>query len=454
MRTVLLPLLILLAPLSHAAELPPSAYYRGELALPDGNRLPMELEFFLDAAGNPSGNMSSPAQGNRYVSVTSVALDDDTLAVTTAAPNARISGELSADGAWLAHFEQGEFRAELQLRPSAGMTEVERAQSVAALAAWPGAEISIPAAGASLAGTHVSPTQPKAAVLLLAGSGRAQRDGYHSGHRPLAVLGSALADAQIASLRYDKRGVYRSSGSLDVTDLDTIAADARAALGKLRELHPQLPLLVVGHSEGGLVAAMLAADQSLAGVVSLMGPTLPLIDLFALQDGTEAVAAGATADEAAALQAFTGRIYALAAQHADPEQRMAALGELMSAASDVERELFQRYNGGTGTLGAGMLRAPSYHRLLAVDPLHSWKATTAPGLLVFGEKDVQVPAEPNALPIANAATLKVVVLPRVNHMLQPTDDGSPSRYGAIEVTVDEELIAAVSDWIAFTANMR
>ena len=448
MRTLMAVVFMLVSIGAGAAELPSAAYYRGELALPDGNRLPIELEFFRDASGVASANMASPAQGNRYISVTSVKLEGTMLAVTTVAPNARISGELDADGRWNASFVQGEFQAELSMMPSQGMTELARAQSIDALKLWPGQEINIAADGAALAGTFVSPAQAKAAVLLLAGSGRAQRDGYHAGHRPLAVLAAELAEAKVASLRFDKRGVNRSSGQLDVTDLHTIVVDAGAALAKLRQLQPDVPVVLIGHSEGALVAAMLAAaDPDVSGVVSLMGPSMPTLDLFTLQDGTEAMAEGASAEQAAVLSGFTRRVYEVAAKHSDPEQRMAALGAVMQAASDQERELFERYNGGSGTLGVTMLSAPHYDDLLSVQPMDAWNAVQAPALLLFGEHDVQVPAAPNVELVDGMPGLEVRVVKGINHMLQSTDDGAPSRYAQIEVSVAKPLLAEVVDWV-------
>ena len=441
--------LCLVVPSVSAADLPPAATYQGELALPDGGKLPLEVEFFRNAAGAVSANMASPTEGARYVSVSSVSWADDQLSVHTVAPDALISGELRADGVWLASYQQGEFGAELQMHPSDGMTEIPRSQSQRALGDWRGQDLSIETTGAMLAATHVRPHSVKAAALLLAGSGATQRDGYHSGHRPLAVLAGALAEAGVATLRYDKRGVYRSSGSLDVTDLQTIVGDARAALLKLRALHPQLPVIVIGHSEGGVVAAMLrASDPQLAGVVSLMGPTMPTLDLFTLQDSAQARAAGANAEQAATLMAFARRIYIAASEHTDSEQRMAALGVVLEQASEAERALFERYNGGTGTLGVGMLSAAHYDELLAVKPMNFWQQSSIPALLLFGEHDVQVPAAQNAQLVQGVNGTEVMTVAGVNHVLQPATDGARAQYAEIEISVDPTLMAIVSQWIA------
>lgn len=431
-----------------AGDLPDIRAWRGELSLPNGATLPIEVELFLNAAGEPDGNLVSPAQDQRYVRLVEVAFSANRLRVLSRAPDVEISGPIEAD-TWQASFSQGGFRTALSLAPTAQITEVERVQSRAALRDWPGDAREIPVEGAVLAATHVLPKDgARAAALLLGGSGATERDGYFAGHRPLAVLAARLAERGVVSLRYDKRGVNRSSGEHDPTDIDTLSKDAGAALRWLREQHPRLPLLVIGHSEGGLIAARLGAGAAPPdGVVSLMGPVLPLAELFALQDWTEARAAGASEAEADALVSLSRQIYAAAAAHPDPASRMPAVMALLDSASAAQRQAFERFNGGTGTLGAGMLGGRHYHSLLAVTPNLSWRALEVPGLLLFGEFDSQVPAAANVDALTKRENLRVISLAGINHMMQRSDSAATERYADIDHVIAPKVEEALTQWI-------
>jgi len=133
-------------------------------------------------------------------------------------------------------------------------------------------------------------TMPVAAALVLAGSGKANRDSDARlpGHRMLragvtkAVAG-ALAGAQVSTLRYDKRGIGASSGDYLRAGMTQRLADARAGLGWLAARAAGLPLLVVGHSEGAWYAAELAADEDVAGVVLLSVAARPGEQVLAWQ---------------------------------------------------------------------------------------------------------------------------------------------------------------------------
>jgi uncharacterized protein len=139
----------------------------------------------------------------------------------------------------------------------------------------------IAADGVELAGTLELPDadRPAPAALLLVGSGEVDRD---SDHPKLALgvtreLAAALAQAGIASLRYDKRGVGASGGDFLTTTFDDARQDAVDALAALRG-HPAVDparVLVIGHSEGAVHATSLAAaDASLAGLGILAGPAV------------------------------------------------------------------------------------------------------------------------------------------------------------------------------------
>ena len=108
-------------------------------------------------------------------------------------------------------------------------------------------------------------------VVMVTGSGLQNRDEEVFGHRPFAVIADALARKGIASLRYDDRGTGRSAGDFAAATIADFAVDARAAVAVLRTLPCIGPAGVLGHSEGGTVALMLAADGVPDFIVSIAG---------------------------------------------------------------------------------------------------------------------------------------------------------------------------------------
>jgi dienelactone hydrolase len=137
--------------------------------------------------------------------------------------------------------------------------------------------------GVRLAGTLTLPNSgsPFAAAILIAGSGRNDRDepirngdGTASGHKPMLVLADALTRQGYAVLRYDKRGVGKSSGDYAAATTMDFISDARAAIAYLRS-RPDIDgarLTLIGHSEGATIGALLAADDpTVAGVVMMAG---------------------------------------------------------------------------------------------------------------------------------------------------------------------------------------
>jgi len=129
-------------------------------------------------------------------------------------------------------------------------------------------------AGFDLAGTLTIPKGdgPFPAVVLISGSGPQDRDEQLAGHRPFLVLADHLARAGIAVLRYDDRGYGESGGDLEGTSAD-LATDAAAAVDYLAAKPETGSIGLLGHSEGGIIAPMVAAtDPAVTFVIMLAGP--------------------------------------------------------------------------------------------------------------------------------------------------------------------------------------
>ncbi|PVZ03947.1 alpha/beta hydrolase [Actinomycetospora cinnamomea] len=264
-------------------------------------------------------------------------------------------------------------------------------------------ELSFASDGHTLVGSLLLPgdaRRPAAAVLLLPGSGPVDRDSDHPRARlgVTRLLAEALADAGIASFRYDKRGVGASTGEFLRVGFDDNAADARAALATL-SAQPEIDaqrIVVLGHSEGAFHAVPLGLDP-VAGLVLLAGAAGPAEDVVRYQ--ARAVIEVLPAPVRALLRLLPVDVGA---------QHRKKLDALRATTTDV-----------TGW-GPTRTNARWWREFLAADPRPQLAALDVPVLAITGDHDVQVdPADAEAIAtlVARGESYRA---PRVTHILRRT----------------------------------
>jgi pimeloyl-ACP methyl ester carboxylesterase len=309
------------------------------------------------------------------------------------------------------------------------------------------------AAGVTLAGTLTLPkgTGPFPAALLIAGSGPNDRDEALASHRPFLVLADHLTRNGIAVLRYDKRGIGKSTGSTDKATTVDLAADAQAGIAYLKtrkEIDPA-KIALIGHSEGAMIAPLIASrTKDVAWVVLLAAPATFGEETLLNQSALIGKAADLTDEQLEASLNFDQAAYDLVRTEKDP----AALREKLNA---LVRE--------TG-LGAAMpptvmetqmrmMESPWFRFFLDYDPLPNLKTLQVPVLALYGQKDLQVPAKANlpvlkqALQDAGNKDVDVRELPDLNHLFQHAYSGTPIEYAAIEETFSPDAMQIISDWV-------
>jgi len=320
-------------------------------------------------------------------------------------------------------------------------------------------------AGAKLAGTLTIPrgNGPFPCVILVSGSGPQDRDETLLGHRPFLVLADHLTRNGIAVLRYDDRGVGKSTGTFATATSDDFAQDALAAIAfvKHRKGIDDRHIGIVGHSEGGLIAPMCAVrSKDVAFIVMLAGPGMRGAELLALQGKLIAIAAGMPADAAELQAGESAELYAMvAAGKSDDEVkaqlRVVALRQLKRApetASMTDEELARKADEVVAEQG-GELLGPWFRRFLAYDPREDLEKVTCPVLALNGEKDLQVPPAENlsrieaALRVAGNMDVTATELAGLNHLFQTCTTGSPSEYALIEETFSPQALEIVAKWI-------
>jgi len=297
----------------------------------------------------------------------------------------------------------------------------------------------IPATGFNLGATLTRPANavPGArlpAVILLAGSGVADRDGLALGVPTLGQLAGALANAGFLAVRYDKRGYGQSGGRSESATIADYAEDARSVFNWLRERRDvdRDGIAVVGHSEGAWVAMLLASrERRVAAVVSIAAP------------------------------ASTGAELVLEQQRYVLEQGNTPEAE-RAAKIDLQHRINNAVINGRGWEGIPddlrkQADTPWFQSLLQFDPARVIGNVRQPILLVHGALDRQVPVAhverlaDLARKERRSAAVDVVTVRGVNHLLVPATTGHVSEYGTLaDRNVSPEVSTAVTTWLART----
>ena len=308
--------------------------------------------------------------------------------------------------------------------------------------------------GHQLAGTLTLPATdgPFPCIVLVTGSGPQDRDETIMGHKPFAVIADHLAKNGIATLRYDDRGTGKSKGEfLDATTAD-FATDAEAAIELVKHDDRIDPTRIglVGHSEGGLICAMVGAQrEDLAHVILLAGPGVPGDQIIIDQSAAMARAVGATESVIEDQQALLTELVAAAKSGVTQAQIKEILAKHPAATrlSDGEDDF------GDASFLAMQLQqfgSPWFKYFLNYDPHDDLRNMNCPTLALIGEKDLQVTAELN-LPELKSALRgdqhRVAELAGLNHLFQPCTTGAATEYDAIDVTMDDSLLQRITEWI-------
>ena len=310
-----------------------------------------------------------------------------------------------------------------------------------------------PKSQVSLAGTLTLPPGPGPfpAAILVAGSGPQDRDETVAGHRPFLVLADHLTRKGVAVLRYDKRGIGKSTGNFDQATTEDFASDAAAALAYLKsqkEIDAR-KIGLIGHSEGGIIAPMIASRSSdVAWMVLLAAPGLKGEDVMLLQSELILKAAGFDDDRIANARNFNRESYDLARKEKDPQALEAKLTDLIDSTG-----MSTTLPPTTLKPQARMMTSPWFRFFLDYDPVPALEKTHCPVLALNGDKDLQMAPKENLAQIQKALQeggnkdFQTKELPGLNHLFQHAPTGSPTEYGGIEETFAPEALDAISGWI-------
>lgn len=320
-------------------------------------------------------------------------------------------------------------------------------------------EIRIPAAGAVLAATLLVPSGAGRcpALLLVTGSGANDRDETVCGHTPFRIIAEYFAAHGYAVLRCDDRGVGRSTGDAGARDFDGAAEDVVATCRWL-VAHPVVDaerIALLGHSEGGLIAAAAGPRVTTWAVVMLAGPAVPIEWLLHEQARTVSQESGATAAQIAHERLMNERVFVLARSDRDRTVVVLGIGEVIRAylrswpdSPGIDESAVNE----SVQVMAGVVAAPAYRSLLRQDPAGILGRLDGHLLAVYGGKDVQVPGAANVDAFqritAGRRSTAVRLFPDYNHLFQAAETGSIAEYGVLPPGPDTVVLREVADWLS------
>ncbi len=312
-----------------------------------------------------------------------------------------------------------------------------------------------------LAGTLTVPLGkgPFPAIILIHGSGPNDRNETIFSHKPFLLLADYLTRRGIAVLRYDKRGVGKSTGDAKSATSKDFAADAQKVLESLKT-RPEIDgakIGLLGHSEGGVVAPMVATQcDDVHFIVMMAGSVLPGDEILMYQVQGLSEGHGEKQQENDRSVAIAKETYAIVKSESDDDKAIAQIKAMRKRLGAPEyNSAAKRDAADQGRVEAELKKivSPWFRFFLSYDPRIILEKVRCPVLAINGDRDCQVNAKTNLAAIKTALEkggnkdVTEVVMPGLNHLFQTCKTGLPDEYAQIEETISPKALQTIGDWI-------
>ena len=392
----------------------------------------LTLVFHLDEE-NPT--VDSPDQGVRGIGIQVQRNDFGKITIQIPSLGASYEGNWTMNKIF-GNFTQMGVSFPLTLTP--GEPRLNRPQTPKGPFPYTQEAVSFTNGDAVLKGTLVLPencSRQTPVLIMVTGSGLQNRDEELFEHKPFAVIADALARAGVATLRYDDRGFGESTGDVISCTTEDLKNDALAGIRLLRERFDKVG--VIGHSEGGTIALMLAAEKEADFIVSLAGMVISGAETLVWQNRKTYTAAGipeATVDAYCKLigEAFDARMHG---------------GPMPQPGANLPEALKENYQA-----VLIQIQSPYLKYFLGLDARPLLGSITCPVLALNGTKDVQVAWEENLDALRNGLPSlpqnRIEPVEGVNHLFQHCKTGNVLEYREIEETIAPEVLAILVQWLS------
>ena len=402
--------------------------WNGELNVM-GNKVPLVFNFSTNGC-----TIDSPSQGVNGIQAEKTVKDDGTISVKVGMIGATFEGKMT-DGEIKGTYVQNGFPLPLTLKP--GKLVVKRPQTPVPPFPYKEESVSFTNAQYTFNGTLTLPenyTKNTPVVLMVTGSGQQDRDEELFSHKPFAVIADALARQGIASLRYDDRGWGDKSVNFADFTTDDFRQDAAAAIPLLRKRFNKVGIL--GHSEGGTIAMMLAAEGKADFIVSLAGMAISGKETLIMQNRQAMSAIGLPKET---VDSYCNSISKALDEIASGKKASEInIDDVPVALKPVTIKALQQAD------------TPYIRHFLTVDAGKLLPEIKCPVLALNGTKDTQVDCDANTTRIEKGlADCKhsIKKIDGVNHLFQHCNTGIVTEYQQIEETISPEVLQEVAKWI-------
>jgi uncharacterized protein len=428
-----------------------------------GTQLRIVFNISKTDAGYTS-TMDSPDQGAKGIKVSATTFENSILKLDVAMGGIHYEGTFNQEHQFVGEFKQGTFTCPLNLaREVQAKVVLSKPQDPVMPYPYYTEEVKFDNtdANVTLAGTLSLPSKEGKfpVVVLITGSGPQNRNEELMGHKPFLVLADHLTKNGIAVLRYDDRGTYESTGDFSKANTLDLASDVKAAIKYLltRKEIDKKKIGLIGHSEGGIIAPMVAAESKDVNYIVLMAGTgIPGRDLLLLQGELIGKAMGLTDEKLQKAKTINKGAFDIIGNSTDtaaikkelttyllPIIKETPSSEKPAGLSDedlVKQQIAQ-------------LTSPWLQFFLKYDPALILRKVKCPVLALNGSKDLQVPPRENLSAIKSGLekggnkNITVREFPNLNHLFQECTTGAPSEYGEIQQTISPQVLNEMSNWI-------
>ena len=312
----------------------------------------------------------------------------------------------------------------------------------------------------TLSGTLALPCDqaPSTVVVLVHGSGKLDRNSTIFGHMPFLIWSDYLVRKNIAVLRFDKRGAGKSTGNYNNATLKDFANDVLAAIEylKSRQNLNCSRIGLIGHSEGGMIAPLVAAkSKDIAFIVLLAAPCVNGQDLY-LQRAYQMENNGAHEKTTKQTLELLKSLFMTIASKEDTNKAEIELKEILSknlkTYTQLQRKIFESYFGNEEEI-IKRFNSAWFRYYMTYDPAETLKKVNIPILAIHGDLDQQVSSEQNLMLIKKILEqtknkdFTIQNLLKHNHILQSCLTGLIDEYTKIDETVSPKVLALVTEWI-------
>lgn len=435
-KTIIISTLLALVALTSQAQVQPTTKllgtWSGKL-----NFMSTSLTLVLNLKqtdGNVVVTLDSPNQGAKGIGCSKEYLTDDSLAVKVDMINATYRARLK-DGRLNGIFSQNGLSLPLILEP--GAPQLNRPQTPRPPFPYTEEEVTFQNGAFTFHGTLTLPegcNTDTPVMVMVTGSGQQNRDEELLDHRPFAVIADVLARQGIATMRFDDRGWGDTAFHYQNYTIDDHKTDAEAGVNLMRERFRHVG--VIGHSEGGTIALMLASEGKVDCCVSLAGMAVSGKETLLEQNRTMLALHMIPTD--------TINAYCEALDRAFDDLAADKSAEDIDD-SNLPQMLKNNFKAAMEQMQSRYMRA-----LLKTDVRQSLPRVTCPVLALNGKRDTQVNAATNLEAIDKGLTNskhEVVVYDELNHLFQHCQTGFPNEYQVIEETIAPEVLAKIAEWV-------